>query len=179
MLFAHIRFIRRNGFSPLGEGKRERKRRSFSRTCAPFSIGDQLYLRRLNAALCLPERRELRLPSVNMSARIFHSRRGGGTPLSRHFRGAVTSRFDTFTPVASHKLCLPLAIARLSSASTEKPGLRTCLRCSRIAATPGKLYGENLNPIKHLINFIPTWRDLVFSPRGKMGPRRCFRGKLA
>jgi len=43
----------------------------------------------LNATLCLPERRELRLPSVNTSARIFHSRRNGGTPLSRHESGAL------------------------------------------------------------------------------------------
>lgn len=64
--------------------------------------------RRLNAALCLPERRELRLPSVNMSARIFHSRR-------RHASFAPLSRAryiaDTFTPVASHKVCLPRAFA--------------------------------------------------------------------
>jgi len=58
----------------LGERERERER-SFSGTCT----AEHRRLtppRRLNAALCLPERRELRLPSVNMSARIFHPRCG-------------------------------------------------------------------------------------------------------
>lgn len=85
LLFAHKCFVRRNGFSPLGE-----KERDFH---VSRSIGDRLQPRRLNAALCLRERRELRLPSVNMSARRYFilggggggSDGGGGTPLSRYF----------------------------------------------------------------------------------------------
>lgn len=56
-----------------------RKKGSFSRACTvehrrltPPSAPER-------SPLCLPERRELRLPSVNMSARIFHSR-----PRRRH-----------------------------------------------------------------------------------------------
>lgn len=47
------------------------RERSFSGTC---TVEHRRLTWRLNAALCLPERRELRLPSVNMSAWIFHPR---------------------------------------------------------------------------------------------------------
>lgn len=67
--------------SPLGE------RKDLFHERAPLNIGEPTPPRAFERSpLCLPERRELRLPSVNMSARIFHSRRDGGTPLSRHFR---------------------------------------------------------------------------------------------
>lgn len=74
-----------------------------------WSIGNRLQPRRLNAVLCLPERRELWLSSVNMSAQIFHSWRRRWwrrrIPLLHHFRAIfmrITLHSDTFTPVTSH-----------------------------------------------------------------------------
>lgn len=150
-LLAHTGSAKRNGFSPLGE-------RSFSGT---FEHRRLTPPRRLNAALCLPERRELRLPSVNMSAWIFHPRCGrrrhaSFAPLScmlhrtsillrrpprinsvcrllSHFPFLWNSIFDFFPPLRkSHSGNLGEKIYRRSYEAVERSKMKNRIKLNRI-----------------------------------------------
>jgi len=128
----------RNGFSPLGEGKRGRERereRDLFHEHASSGIDDRLHLRRVNATLCLPERRELRLPSVNMSARIFHSRRSGGTPLSRQSGALHRASILLYRSPRINSVCRSLLASELFG-SRSPPALSASRELCRISKVP-------------------------------------------
>lgn len=103
MLFAHTSSAKRNGFSPLGE--------IFFRIVHRWASATN--------STSAPERsplfaREARITSPQcqyVSADISSSVRPAAARLFRATFVRVTSHFDTFTPTASHKFCLPPAFA--------------------------------------------------------------------